>query len=261
MGRLLFAILIVTALFFQATIWQEVGPLAVLPDLVMVLLLVWSAMRGVPEGLFWAFGLGLLIDVARRMSRGDRFVRAGGWLKGGLEFGTSLKDKKVGIVGLGRIGRATAKRAEAFGLEVLYHGRRQQAGVSYPFYTDLVQLARDSDFLVLTLPGGPETKGMVSAEVLDALGSEGMLVNVARGSIVDEKALVSALQTGKLGGAALDVFADEPRVPPELLTMDNVVLQPHVGSATHDTRAAMGKLVVDNLLAHFAGQPLVTRVA
>lgn len=205
--------------------------------------------------------LGLLIDVARRISRGDRFVRAGGWLKGGLEFGTSLKDKKVGIVGLGRIGRATAKRAEAFGLEVLYHGRRQQAGVSYPFYTDLVQLARDSDFLVLTLPGGPETKGMVSAEVLDALGSEGMLVNVARGSIVDEKALVSALQTGKLGGAALDVFADEPRVPPELLTMDNVVLQPHVGSATHDTRAAMGKLVVDNLLAHFAGQPLVTRVA
>lgn len=205
--------------------------------------------------------LGLLIDVARRISRGDRFVRAGGWLKGGLEFGTSLKDKKVGIVGLGRIGRATAKRAEAFGLEVLYHGRRQQAGVSYPFYTDLVQLARDSDFLVLTLPGGPETKGMVSAEVLDALGSEGMLVNVARGSIVDEKALACALQTGKLGGAALDVFADEPRVPPELLTMDNVVLQPHVGSATHDTRAAMGKLVVDNLLAHFAGQPLVTRVA
>lgn len=205
--------------------------------------------------------LGLLIDVARRISRGDRFVRAGGWLKGGLEFGTSLKDKKVGIVGLGRIGRATAKRAEAFGLEVLYHGRRQQAGVSYPFYTDLVQLARDSDFLVLTLPGGPETKGMVSAEVLDALGSEGMLVNVARGSIVDEKALARALQTGKLGGAALDVFADEPRVPPELLTMDNVVLQPHVGSATHDTRAAMGKLVVDNLLAHFAGQPLVTRVA
>jgi lactate dehydrogenase-like 2-hydroxyacid dehydrogenase len=124
-----------------------------------------------------------------------------------------------------------------------------------------VQLARDSDFLVLTLPGGPGTKGLVSAQVLDALGSNGMLVNVARGSIVDEKALVAALQAGRLGGAALDVFAGEPRVPAELLTMDNVVLQPHVGSATHDTRGAMGRLVTDNLLAHFSGLPLLTRVA
>jgi lactate dehydrogenase-like 2-hydroxyacid dehydrogenase len=199
--------------------------------------------------------------VARRISRGDRFVRAGGWLKGGLEFGTALTGKKVGIVGMGRIGRATAKRVEAFGLKVLYHGRRQQPDIAYPYYADLVRLAQDSDFLVLTLPGGPETKGLVSADVLNALGSKGMLINVARGSVVDEAALVAALQAGRLGGAALDVFADEPRVPSELMTMDNVVLQPHVGSATHNTRAAMGQLVVDNLLAHFSGRPLLTRVA
>jgi lactate dehydrogenase-like 2-hydroxyacid dehydrogenase len=205
--------------------------------------------------------LGLLIDVARRISRGDRFVRAGGWLKGGLEFGTALKGKKLGIVGLGRIGQATAKRAEAFGMEVLYHGRRRLAEAPYPYYADLTALAKDSDFLVLTLPGGPETKGLVTANVLAALGPQGTLVNVARGSIVDEAALVAALQSGTLGAAALDVFADEPRVPAELLAMDNVVLQPHVGSATHGTRAAMGQLVVDNLLAHFAGRPLLTRVA
>jgi lactate dehydrogenase-like 2-hydroxyacid dehydrogenase len=205
--------------------------------------------------------IGLLIDVARRISRGDRFVRAGGWLKGGLEFGTALKGKKMGIVGLGRIGHATAKRAEAFGMEILYHGRRRQPEVGYRYYADLVGLARDSDFLVLTLPGGPETKNLITADVLAAVGPQGMLINVARGSTVDERALIAALKSGALGGAALDVFADEPRVPTELMDMDNVVLQPHVGSATHGTRAAMGQLVVDNLLAHFAGRPLLTRVA
>jgi hydroxypyruvate reductase len=204
--------------------------------------------------------IGLLIDVARRISRGDRFVRAGGWLKGGLEFGTALKGKKVGIVGLGRIGQATAKRAEAFGMEILYHGRKRQPDVAYRYYPDLLGLARDCDFLLLTLPGGPETKGLVTAEVLAALGPQGTLVNVARGSIVDEAALVAALQSGALGAAALDVFADEPRVPAALMAMDNVVLQPHVGSATHGTRAAMGQLVIDNLIAHFAGRPLLTRV-
>ena len=205
--------------------------------------------------------MGLLIDVARRITRGDRFVRAGGWLKGGLEFGTALNGKKIGIVGLGRIGRATAKRAEAFGLQVLYHGRRHQPDVAYPYYANLLDLARECDFLVLTLPGGPETRCLITAETLKALGPQGMLVNVARGSIVDEPALVAALKSGALGGAALDVFADEPRIPAELTTMDNVVLQPHVGSATHGTRGAMGQLVVSNLLAHFAGQPLLTRVA
>jgi lactate dehydrogenase-like 2-hydroxyacid dehydrogenase len=205
--------------------------------------------------------LGLLIDAARRITRGDRFVRAGGWLKGGLEFGTALRGKKLGIVGLGRIGLATAKRAEAFGLEILYHGRNRKADVPYTYYPALLDLARDSDFLALTLPGGQETRCLVAAEVLQALGPQGILVNVARGSIVDEPALVAALQSGALGGAALDVFADEPRIPAALMTMDNVVLQPHVGSATHGTRGAMGQLVVDNLLAHFSGRPLLTRVA
>jgi lactate dehydrogenase-like 2-hydroxyacid dehydrogenase len=205
--------------------------------------------------------LGLLIDAARRITRGDRFIRAGGWLKGGLEFGAALKGRKIGIVGLGRIGRAAAKRAAAFGMEILYHGRRRQPDVPYPYYADLVAMARDCDFLVLTLPGGPETRNLVNAEVLAALGPQGTLVNVARGSIVDEPALIAALQSGALGAAALDVFADEPRVPAELMAMDNVVLQPHVGSATHGTRAAMGQLVVDNLLAHFAGKSLLTRVA
>jgi hydroxypyruvate reductase len=204
--------------------------------------------------------IGLLIDVARRISRGDRFIRAGGWLKGGLEFGTALKGKKAGIVGLGRIGRATAKRAEAFGMEIAYHGRSRQPDVAYRYYPDLIGLARDCDFLLLTLPGGPETRNLVTAEVLAALGPQGTLVNVARGSVVDETALVAALQSGALGAAALDVFADEPRVPAALMAMDNVVLQPHVGSATHGTRAAMGQLVIDNLIAHFAGRPLLTRV-
>jgi lactate dehydrogenase-like 2-hydroxyacid dehydrogenase len=204
--------------------------------------------------------LGLIIDSARRISRGDRYVRAGKWLQGGLELGHALRGRKLGIVGLGRIGLATAKRAEAFGMIVSYHGPREKADSPYPYVADLVELARRSDFLVLTLPGGGATRNLVTAEVLAALGPKGTLVNVARGSVVDETALLAALQSGALGAAALDVFADEPRVPPALFTLENVVLQPHVGSATQETRAAMGQLVIDNLVAHFAGQPLPTRV-
>jgi lactate dehydrogenase-like 2-hydroxyacid dehydrogenase len=205
--------------------------------------------------------LGLVIDVARNISRGDRFVRAGRWLKGGPELGTALRGSRLGIVGLGRIGLATAKRAEALGMAVGYHGRQPRTDVPYAYYPDLVELARDSDFLVLTVPGGGATRHMVNASVLAALGPKGTLVNVARGSVVDENALVAALQSGALGAAALDVFADGPRVPPALFAMENVVLQPHVGSATHGTRAAMGQLVIDNLLAHFTGRPLLSRVA
>lgn len=144
---------------------------------------------------------------------------------------------------------------------VAYHGPRPKPEAPYPYVADLVELARRSDVLVLTLPGGTGTRHLVNAEVLAALGPKGTLVNVARGSVVDETALLAALQSGALGAAALDVFADEPRVPPALLAMENVVLQPHVGSATHETRAAMGQLVLDNLAAHFAGQALPTRVA
>ncbi len=205
--------------------------------------------------------LGLILDSQRRISRGDRFVRTGGWLKGGLELGRALRGRKLGIVGLGRIGLATAERAAAFGMAIAYHGPREKPGVPYPFFADLVALARDSDILCLTLPGGTGTRHLVNAAVLEALGPQGTLVNIARGSIVDEAALVAALQSGALGAAALDVFEDEPRVPPALLTMENVVLQPHVGSATDETRTAMGQLVIDNLTAHFAGLPLPTRVA
>ncbi len=205
--------------------------------------------------------LGLIIDSQRRISRGDRFVRAGKWLQGGLELGAALKGRRLGIVGLGRIGLATARRAEAFGMIVAYHGPRAKADAPYPYIADIVDLARRSDILCLTLPGGAGTRHLVDAAVLAALGPQGTLVNVARGSVVDETALVAALQSGALGAAALDVFADEPNVPAALRTMENVVLQPHVGSATHQTRAAMGQLVLDNLAAHFAGLALPTRVA
>ena len=205
--------------------------------------------------------LALILDSQRRISRGDRYVRSGKWVKGGMELGTALTGRKLGIVGLGRIGLATAKRAEACGMKIAYHGQRRKSDAPYPFFASLVDLAKDSDVLALTLPGGAGTKHLVNAAVLAALGPQGTLVNVARGSVVDEAALVAALQSGALGAAALDVFEDEPRVPAALLTMENVVLQPHVGSATHGTRAAMGQLVIDNLAAHFAGRPLLTRVA
>lgn len=205
--------------------------------------------------------IGLILDSQRRISRGDRFVRAGKWLQGGLELGVALKGRRLGIVGLGRIGLATARRAEAFGMSVAYHGPRAKADAPYPFVADIVDLARRSDILCLTLPGGAGTRHLVDAAVLAALGPQGTLVNVARGSVVDEVALVAALQSGALGAAALDVFADEPNVPAALKAMENVVLQPHVGSATHQTRAAMGQLVLDNLAAHFAGLALPTRVA
>ncbi|HWA50267.1 MAG TPA: 2-hydroxyacid dehydrogenase [Dongiaceae bacterium] len=205
--------------------------------------------------------LALILDSQRRISRGDRYVRAGNWLKGGMELGVALTNRKLGIVGLGRIGLATARRAEACGMKIAYHGPRKKDAVPYPYFASLVDLARDSDILCLTLPGGGDTRHLVNAEVLAALGPQGTLVNVARGSVVDEAALVAALQSGALGAAALDVFEDEPRVPAALMAMENVTLQPHVGSATHGTRAAMGQLVLDNLAAHFAGRPLLTRVA
>ncbi len=205
--------------------------------------------------------LALILDSQRRISRGDRYVRSGKWVKGGMELGVALTNRKLGIVGLGRIGLATAKRAEACGMRIAYHGPRRKTAVPYTYFASLVELARDCDILCLTLPGGAGTQHLVNAEVLAALGPQGTLVNVARGSVVDEAALVAALQSGALGAAALDVFEDEPRVPAALLAMENVVLQPHVGSATHGTRAAMGQLVIDNLAAHFAGRPLLTRVA
>ena len=204
--------------------------------------------------------LALLLSAVRRVPQGDRYVREGKWLKGPMALTQSVQGRKVGIIGLGRIGKAIAKRCEAFNLKVAYTGRNKQAGVAYPHYADPVSLARDVDVIVVAAPGGDATRGLVNRAVLEALGPEGVIVNIARGSVIDEAAMIDALKSGKLGAAGLDVFDKEPSVPAELLALENVVVQPHVGSATHPTRTAMGQLVIDNLAAHFAGKPLLTPV-
>jgi len=205
-------------------------------------------------------GMGLTINLARNLVAADRFVRAGDWTKGLFPLQAKLGGATMGIVGLGRIGKAVAKRAEAFGMRIVYYGRRRVPDVAYPFYDDLVAMARDSDYLMLACPGGEATRNLIDAKVIAALGPEGMLVNIARGSVVDQPALIAALQSRQLGGAALDVYADEPRVPEALMKLDNVMLAPHIASATHATRRAMGNLMIDNLLAHFGGSKLLTPV-
>lgn len=204
--------------------------------------------------------LGLILAIERRIAEGDRFVRRGDWRGGELRFGRSLGGRRLGILGLGRIGRAIARRAEPFGVTIGYGGPRQKPDVSYPFFADPAALAAWSEILVVACPGGAATRHLVGPSVLAALGPEGTLINIARGSVVDEEALVAALQTGALGAAGLDVFAAEPTVPAALAALDNVVLMPHAGSATHETRTAMGELMIANLLAHFAGRPLPTPV-
>jgi hydroxypyruvate reductase len=205
-------------------------------------------------------GMSLVLAVARRLVIADRHVRSGAWLKGNLPLASKVGGATMGILGLGRIGLAIAKRAEAFGMTVVYYGPREKPGLPYQRYANLAEMAAAVDYLMVSCPGGAATHNLVNAEVLAALGTKGVVINIARGSVIDEPALVEALQDGKLGGAGLDVFADEPRVPEALFAMENVVLLPHIGSATHATRAAMGQLVVDNLRAHFAGKPLLTRV-
>lgn len=202
----------------------------------------------------------LLLAISRRIVEADMFVRVGKWGSTTMPLGTSPKGKTVGIVGLGRIGQAIAKRLTAFDMRVVYHGRRQKADFAYTFYDNLTAMAQDSDYLVLSCSGGPETRHLVDAGVLAALGKHGFLINVARGSVVDEAALVAALQAGEIAGAGLDVYANEPNVPQEYKSMDNVVLLPHIGSATHETRTIMGEIVLANLQAFFAGKPLITPV-
>ena len=205
-------------------------------------------------------GMALVLAVARRLIPADRFVREGRWLKGAFPLASKVGGATMGVVGLGRIGKAVAQRAAAFGMHIAYFGRRRQPDIPYRYYDDLVALARDSDYLMLTSPGGPETRHLVNAAVLEALGPEGAVINIARGSVVDEKALVEALAAGRLGGAGLDVYEDEPFVPEALLKLDNVVLLPHIASATHATRASMGALMIANFKAHFAGEKLITPV-
>jgi len=205
--------------------------------------------------------LALLIAASRRIVAGDKYVRAGRWPKEGhMALAGAIRGKTMAILGLGRIGAAIAQRGAAFGLKVIYGGRTRRTDVPWTYVGDLVELARAADFFVIAIPGGSATRHMVGAKVIEALGAKGTLINIARGSVVDQAALVAALVSGRLGGAALDVFDDEPNVPEALFALDNVVLQPHVGSATTETRSKMGRLMIDNLLAHFAGRPLLTPV-
>ena len=204
--------------------------------------------------------IALILMCSRQLVAADRFVRGGKWLEGGMPLQQAIRGKTVGILGLGRIGKDIARKLQIFGCEVVYNGRREQADQPYRYYADLAEMAGASDYLVVICPGGPETEGIVDRPVLDALGPEGTLINVARGSVVNEPELVAALAEGRLGGAGLDVFAEEPQVPQALIDLEQVVLLPHVGSATVQTRKAMGDLVVDNLAAHFAGKGPLTPV-
>jgi hydroxypyruvate reductase len=207
-------------------------------------------------------GMALLLDVARSVTRNDRYVRQGRWPKeGDPPLAHSLTGRKLGILGLGRIGRRVAEMASAFGMQIAYCGRTRKADVDYAYYDDPAKLAAAVDCLVVSCVGGPTTAGLVSRKVIEALGPKGWLISIARGSVVDEDALVDALVGGRLGAAGLDVFAREPQVPQALLELDNVVLQPHQGSASEETRGAMGRLMLDNLAAHFSGRPLLTPVA
>lgn len=204
--------------------------------------------------------LGLILALERRIPEGDRFVRRGAWPRGELRFGRSLGGRNLGIIGLGRIGRAIAQRAEAFGMTIGYTGPRGKPESGYRFFPDPVDLAQWSEILVVACPGGEATRHLVGAAVLEALGAGGKLVNIARGSVVDEAALIAALRAGTIGGAGLDVYQNEPNVPAALFEVENVVLLPHTGTATNETRGRMGDLMIENLLAHFAGRPLPTPV-
>jgi lactate dehydrogenase-like 2-hydroxyacid dehydrogenase len=204
--------------------------------------------------------LGLTLNVLRRFPRAEEHLRAGRWAtQGAFPLASSLGGKTMGILGLGRIGEAIARRAIAFGMQVRYHNR-QRKDVPYAYEPDAVALARASDVLLVATPGGEDTRHLVGARVLDALGPEGYLVNIARGSVVDEPVLLRYLQEKRIAGAGLDVFADEPNVPPAFFSLENAVLLPHVASATVETRTAMGNLQFENLRRHFSGEQVLTRV-
>jgi lactate dehydrogenase-like 2-hydroxyacid dehydrogenase len=206
--------------------------------------------------------VGLLLTTVREFYKAEKWLREGRWAKEGDYRLTpaSLRDRSIGIVGLGRIGKAIARRLEAFGLPVSYFGRSRQADVSYRYYADLVALACDVDTLIVVTPGGPGTQNLIGAAVLQALGPRGILINVSRGSVVDEAALIDALKKRTILAAGLDVFVSEPNFNPALVELDNATLFPHVGSASEHTRNAMGQLVVDNLVAFVQGRPPLTPV-
>jgi lactate dehydrogenase-like 2-hydroxyacid dehydrogenase len=205
--------------------------------------------------------LGLLLCTVREFPQASNFLRAGKWMQGQYRLTrATLRDRTVGIAGMGRIGKAIARRLEGFGVPVVYHSRNPQAGVTYKHYPKMVDMARDVDTIILITPGGPSTRHLVNAEVLEALGSRGIVINMSRGTVVDDAALIKALKDKKIYAAGLDVFVNEPEVPKEYLELDNVTLFPHLGSATVFTRQKMEQLVVDNLLAWAAGKPLLSPI-
>jgi hydroxypyruvate reductase len=204
--------------------------------------------------------LALIMNTVRKFPQAERYLRAGNWVsRGPYPLTTDIGGKTLGVLGLGRIGEAIAKRAMACGMKIRYHNRRRK-DAPYPYDPDPATLAKNSDVLLVVTPGGPETTKLVDAQVLDALGPKGYVVNIARGTVIDEPVLLRYLQEKRIAGAGLDVFVDEPRVPPEFLALENAVLFPHVGSATIETRKAMGDLQIENLRLHFAGKPVKTRV-
>jgi lactate dehydrogenase-like 2-hydroxyacid dehydrogenase len=204
--------------------------------------------------------LGLMLCAARQLPAADRYVREGRWPAGPMPLARKMSGARLGLVGMGRIGQAIAHRAAAFGMSIAYTARSAKAGLPYRYLPSAAALAAESDFLVIITPGGAGTRKLIDAEVLSALGPKGILVNVARGSVVDEAALIDALERGVIGGAALDVFEDEPNVPERLRALPQVVLVPHIGSATTDTRQAMADLAAGNLREFFAGRPVLTPV-
>lgn len=205
--------------------------------------------------------VGMMLMLSRRMRDGEAHVRSGAWASGPLPLNRKFSGSRAGILGMGRIGRAIADRLVPFGIEIHYHARSEKQTPGWTFHADPVSLAGAVDHLVVALVGGPETMKYVSAEVIEALGPEGALYNISRGTTIDEPALLDALEQGRLGGAGLDVYLGEPNPDPRFLALDNVVLQPHQASGTVQTRKAMGQLQRDNITAHLAGAPLLTRVA
>ncbi len=205
--------------------------------------------------------LGLLLCTVREFPQAERYLRAGKWERQHYPLTrATLRDRTVGMVGMGRIGKAIARRLDAFAVPVVYHSRRPEASVAYRYYPRLIDMARDVDVLLVIVPGGAETRNLIDTKVLDALGPDGVLINVARGSVVDEAALIAALREKRIFAAGLDVYVNEPKVPAELMAMDNVVLLPHLGSATEYTRDRMDQLVVDNLLSWACGKGPLTPV-
>jgi len=201
-----------------------------------------------------------ILMAPRRIGEAERYLRSGKWLGGRMDLGTTVRGKRLGILGLGRNGKAVARRAEVFGLHIAYHDIKPMGDLLYRSYPSLLDLANASDILLVACEGGEANRGLVDGKALAALGPEGFLVNAARGPIIDQPALISALRDGGIAGAAMDVFDGEPEVPAELMAMENVVLTPHIASSTHETRRAMADLVYDNIRAHFDGKPVLTPV-